>query len=589
MPGVYSRIAFKMKLPRTLGLILPALALAFAHPALATGESLFVSGNFVPEIQNFDPAGTFVNESVKAIPFYNSQYFGQGMVIANVEGGYIWDGHEVFDRSGFGLGSAVTQYVAEPGLGEFDYHATMVGHVLAGTGYVETGNGPGFSYVGIGMAPFAELWSGAIATSFDTENPGSFQTTTASILTPYKAFFNGITVGDTVKKADVINSSWGGEGISNELIGIDALAKKNPTVAFVVAVGNTGSNALEPATGYNNISVGSLGGTGLKTPSEFSSDSPGAFYNPDTGVTTLNARAIVDISAPGEEMFLAAYIGETGGLQASGTTPSPTDRYFYNAAGTSFAAPTVAGGIALLKEVARDIYSGTTLANAEDTRVIKSVLMAGSARTEGWNNHQEDDNGVLRTTQAVDYAAGAGKIDLFGSAEPYIINGSTRDLPGSVGGTINHDGWDFGTVARDGFNDYVMPIPFEGEIELTISLNWFVDRSLDEENNIGSELSFADLNLQLWQLADGAFQTLVAESATLYDNTEFLRVLLPMDGQYGIRVTFYGMVYDMTENGVDSETYGLAWRSVPEPATGFLIVISLPLFLRRRRAERNCF
>jgi hypothetical protein len=79
------------------------------------------------------------------------------------------------------------------------------GEVLAGTGDVGGGN---LSYVGMGMAPFADLWSGAIATSFSTEAIGSFSISAESFLFPYVGFFTGPKAG----QPDAINSSWGFNG-----------------------------------------------------------------------------------------------------------------------------------------------------------------------------------------------------------------------------------------------------------------------------------------------------------------------------------------------------------------------------------------
>lgn len=535
---------------------------------------------------------TLVNETVGALPFYNSQYFGASTVIGNIEAGHIWSGHEVFDRTGFGLGPAVTREVTGSGaLGEVDFHATMVGHVLAGAGYVDGESGPAFSYSGIGMAPFAELWSGAIATEFSSENIGSFDVTTESMLAPYRAFFRGINE----RKADVINSSWGGSyepGTSVEMLTIDALARENATVAFVVAAGNSGTSTVSaPGSNDNAITIGALGGPDFLTPSEFSSRGWTGFYNPESGLTTPEARVGIDLAAPGETLFLAAYLGPTGGLQSLPEivqTPSPTDLYFLNQDGTSFAAPTVAGGIALLKDAANDPQFGIP-AEGFDTRVIKSALMAGARRTEGWDNGQADAGGVVRTTQALDEATGAGALDLMGTAEVYLLAG-TRDVFGSGGGNIADDGWDHGSVSLGHSNDYIFTSPFTGDIELTIALNWFSGALIDDQTDLGAGLSFANLDLALWLVTDGVFITKVAESATIYNNTEFLRVNLSEEGTYGLRITFLGLVYDLSDS-VTEETYGLAWRSqpqaVPEPSGLLLLALPAGWMIIRRLTRRT--
>lgn len=538
---------------------------------------------------------TLANDVVGALLFYNEGFFGTRSVIANVEGGHIWNGHEVFDRSGLapelGVTAGVTQYVADASVtAQTDYHATMVGHVLAGTGFIDNETGGALTYVGIGMAPYAELWSGAIATSFSDAEIGSFSITTESALTPYRAFFRGIEG----RKADVINSSWGGTGPNgNSAVTqtIDALAVENSTVAFVAAAGNSGEAQVSaPGSGYNNITVGSLGGANFLTPSEFSSRLAVNFYNPETGETHEGVRAAVDIAAPGERFFLAAYLGRSGSLESMEDVVqdvSPTDLYFLNQDGTSFAAPIVSGGIALLKDVVYS-YEGTPAemsVHALDTRVVKSVLMAGARRTEGWDNGQVNEDGVIRTTQALDHATGAGALDLETTAHIYLL-AETEDVAGLGGGVIGNSGWDFGSLAEGGTNEYLFANAFDQEIELTISLNWFAGTGLDEDD-LGAALSFADLNLEVWQLGGIESATKVAESVSIFNNSEFLRLGLSLPGEYAIRVTFLGMVYDLDPSANDT-SYALAWqaKAVPEPGTYVLIVIATVLLLMRTRKSR---
>lgn len=593
---------------RSITLVLAAAAcLSSMRPAgaqlvLGDARGMFISGNYPGTAE--DPM-EWANGVVGAAIFYNSGYFGERAVIANVEAGYIWGGHEVFDRSAIpagspGAGTAVTEFVSAPEVvGEFDFHATMVGHILAGTGYVDDGTGGSLTYAGMGMAPFAQLWSGAIATSYSSTDLGSFETTTASILAPYKLFFRGIGG----RSADVINSSWGGSGdaaaVSDESLTIDALARENPITAFVAAAGNGGAEPVSaPGSGYNNITVGSLGGPSALTPSTFSSRGAVDFFNPEEngglGVLHVGVRAAVDIAAPGEQMFLAAYLGPTGTLQYLPDItqdPSPTGLFFISQNGTSFAAPTVAGGIALLKDVAM----GPAFALADeafDTRVIKSVLMASSTKTVGWDNGQAagpDD--VVRTTRALDYATGAGALDLTNAAVVYLLS-ATRDVPGTAGGMIAPSGWDFGAVAPGHSNDYVFDSTFSQGLVLTLSLNWFAGTSIDAPTDLGRGLSFADLNLELSLVTDGVFVKLVAESATLYNNTEFLRVDIPAGGQYMVRVTFLGLVYGPSPAA--PESYGLAWSSaqpapIPEPPALLLIALgggAIALWFRSRKRRQ---
>lgn len=541
-----------------------------------------------------------VNFLVGAGIFYSAGYFGQNTVIANVEAGHVWGGHEVFDRTGLLLPSSpsilinATPHPTEsPELGAIDYHATMVGHVLAGTGSLGNGN---LSLLGAGMAPFATLWSGAIATRFehDEEKIGEFEATKESLLVPYRAFFEG-SLGT---KPDVINSSWGYDdpaGTDEFTRVLDSLAGNNPSVTFVRSAGNGGATMSPggPGSGFNGITVGSLGGGDdtipFLRPSTFTASAPSDFFNPATGETISDARAAVSVAAPGEQFALAAYLGKSGSLaEFVGEGDPSTDLYFvFNQSGTSFAAPVVAGGVALLKDVSKNPAYFADQPESRDTRVIKSVIQAGALKTIGWDNGQQlDESGVLVTTQALDYATGAGRLDLETSVAIYLFG--TTDVPGSGGGVIASLGWDLGEIGVAESNDYFFDLAFDGPVELAVSLNWFVNDVFDAVAEQALYGSFANLNLEVWAVVGGAFDHPVARSATLYNNSEYLRFVLA-GGSYGLRVTHDGMIYDFP-GAASRETYGLAWVvvAVPEPAEwAVALALLLAMVVAHRRRARS--
>lgn len=356
--------------------------------------------------------------------------------------------------------------------------------------------------------------------------------------------------------------------VSPEAVALDGLAAQNRFSALVVSAGNsTNAQVGWPGAGFNGITVGALGGMTFLAPTEFSSRGLVDFYNPSTGTVISNARVAVDLAAPGDHLYLAAYLGNQGGIAAAlpgfVQQPSPTNLYFINVGGTSFASPIVAGGLAVLKDVAnRDAFWNLNgLTNAKDTRVAKSVLMAGALETFGWDNAQSvAANGVIVTTSALDRATGAGAMEMGRAGEAYFFG--TRDVPGMGGGAIASAGWDFGTVGLGASNSYVFGGAFGQPVELTVSLNWFAGRAFDMDTNLGANLSFADLNLEVWEVTGGSFSSLVASSATIYNNAEYLRLDLAGDKTYGLRVIFNDMVFDQTA-GVTSESYGLAWLAAP--------------------------
>ena len=135
---------------------------------------------------------------------------------------------------------------------------------------------------------------------------------------------------------------------------------ENPRTLFTVAAGNTvpsgvGPNSVPaPASAYNNFTVAAVGPNGgaYDLPSYFTNGGPNDYYDPVNG-TVSAVRQVVDIAAPGENFSTAYYGGQTGGNgpavfgPANGPAGGP-NWYSRNVNGTSFAAPTVAGGAALL-------------------------------------------------------------------------------------------------------------------------------------------------------------------------------------------------------------------------------------------------
>lgn len=529
---------------------------------------------------------TFVNNVVGWDTFFNSGYRGASTVIGNIEAGHVWAGHEVFVRAP-GATNGVTNFMSTAsGLtNELDFHATMVGHVLAGSGHVPT-NGGSFTYVGLGMAPEAALVSGAIAVDYSNTNTGSFSTWDNSTISVYRSFFQG----SGVAKPDVINSSWGGvdnAATAAESVAIDALARQNASVALVIAAGNGGNATVgSPASGFNNIAVGSTGGANFSQSSSFSSRGAVDFYNPVTGVTHTGVRNAVDIAAPGENLFLAAYLGNSGSIGAALPSivqnPSPTDLYFLNQNGTSFAAPMVAGGIALLKDAAKTDLFLNHVGNddAFDTRVIKSVLMASATQTVGWDNGQ---NAMNVTTQSVDSTVGAGLLNLNKAIDVYYSD--TRELALDGGGQIGANGWDAATIGLGQSYEYVFSSAFNQSVSLTVALNWFSVREFDDLTNTASDLAFSNLDLEVWSVDEsGQFLSKIGDSMSTYNNTEMLRFDWLDAGRYGLKVNYENMVFDTTSS-VNSEYFGLAWSTtaVPEPGSALMVLYGTLMFTMRRR------
>jgi len=271
------------------------------------------------------------------------------------------------------------------------------------------------------------------------------------------------------------------------------------------------------------------------------------------------------LAAPGENVVSAFYGGQTGGnnTNLTGSVNAGSDPAAYSTvSGTSFAAPIVAGGAALVYSAAKTLTQLSTNAEATESMVVKSLLLTGADKTSGWSNGQVTTNGVVTTTQSLDWAVGAGRMNLDRTFDLQVrgqtgVAGQSTGAQGEVRGT----GWDFGASLDAINNDYLISDVLLGGSIFTTSLSWM--RAREFEGTSLYENAQADLNLSLWSLGgDQSFQSKVAESVSLYNTVEHLSFALPSTGVYGLRVSYAGNTFDNTGSwgsGTNVQTYGLAW------------------------------
>lgn len=520
--------------------------------------------------------GLNINQYLGAHRFYNAGYTGTRAIVANIEAGHASNTHN--------LTSHHTQRITGTGAsGVNDGHATAVTHAMSGR---LTGIAYPTNYYGFGISYGAETWSGAIATGFGSG--GSFSTTNSSTASVYStALING--VGG--QRAHVFNSSWGFDeptGNNTSAIGVDGMIHQSGAVG-VVAAGNEGSGTNTVggiAAGYNSISVGALRQDIDTIPynriSTFSSRSPNSFFNALTNQTIANARARIDIVAPGQNLTLA-----TGNSTSTST----------NNSGTSFAAPIIAGGAALIVDAGRDLYSGNN--RAIDGRVVKAVLMNSADKLPNWNNGQSLQSGVIRTTQSLDYTLGAGRMNLDQAFEQYVAEAAggsagTTDVAGVANGdlgNVKNVGWDFGGVAINGSNFYFLDKMVEANSKVDVTLSWFIDNNPGNLANFSGRgyRRYADLNLRVVEfdnLIDRNILGTIAESVSLYNSSEHLSFTNSTNRFLGIQVLHNGNHWNFNNNTSD-EFYGLAWHSfvaIPEPGGALILAVASGfLFVRRRR------
>jgi hypothetical protein len=569
--------------------------LAYSDVLLQTGSG-HIQGPIVQLPGSFN-----LNNLMGANRFYNAGFTGTNAVMANIEAGHIWSGHETLTH--------VANIPTYGAAGEFDRHATWVGMVMGGR---PGGANPGDYQRG--MAPNAQLASGAIATSWPFNNPSFPRYTTAffldyfgiSLYGPYRdAFINGVPAGPGSRRADVVNSSWVGgsdpTGMDNLSGTLDALINENPRTLLTLAAGNSLTGAQNPnkvgppASGYNNMSVAALGPNGglYNLPSFFSNSGPNDYYDPQNG-TVSQARQVIDIAAPGESFGSAYYGGQTGGNGPNvfGPANDPAggpNWYSRNVNGTSFAAPTVAGGAALLYDAAYALLGAAP--DARDSRVMKAVLMNSAFKTSGWNNGQAaNPNGFggVVTTRGLDNRVGAGRMDL-NHAFDQLLMGTTDVLGTTQGslGNVSKLGWDFGQVNQGTTNDYLITLPLQLGDVFTATLTWFRDRQQAGTTSY-TDASYDNLDLELWNAIGGLPVNLISASNGRYNNTEHFTFAIPAASQYMLRVRWTEEMFDFVGD-LNIEHYGLAWSTtnVPEPAALLMALLAMPYFAcARRRAGR---
>jgi len=540
--------------------------------------------------------GTFdVNTFLGADRYYGhtTPITGQNTIATNLEAGHVWNGHEALTHvttftqgtSAWGGGSVAPLY---------DRHATWAGLFIGGR---QTLVNPSISQQGI--APGTDLRSAAIATEWQGSAYAlSFGISFDTLLTAYDASFG---------TADVINSSFGGgdpSGTDGLAWIADSYTFTNPKTTYVASAGNEGpaSNTVgSPGSGYNTITVGALGSANaFDSVVSFSSRAPQDFgyFTSGTYVTVPGVRAAVDIAAPGASLTSAFYGGQNGGNNTS--LPDSTDEgssptaYSSSIAGTSFAAPIVAGGAALVASAAKTLTPLVSNTDASQSMVVKSLLLTGADKTSGWDNGQQNvtvsGTTFIQTTQSLDWAAGAGRMNLDKTFDVQV-NGQT-DVTGTTGvlGTVQKIGWDYGSAVLGTNNDYVIGDILAESSTLTTTLSWMRAREFDGSSLY--EYAQADLGLSVWALdGNDAFTTLIARSASEYNTVEHLSFALPSWGRYGLRVEYGSNTFDNTGGqwGTASfpQTYGLAWTAVPEPATVVLAGIAAALTTLSRTRARS--
>ena len=529
-----------------------------------------------PSFYGIDSNNNLVNldDLLGVSTWYNNGIYGQNttawVVDAQLVGTNLYPAEAI---SNLVSTYASTDAITNPGL-----HATWCASFLGG--YTPLTNGS-FYYYDTGIAPLTSLGSAALATVTNADD--SFDISTSSVS----------AYGYAAAHANVISTSIGDSsdpaGVGLLSLVVDSAATANPNTTIVAAAGNdgpSGGTVGGPASGYNSISVGALDGpTNYNTIASFSSigPQPTAWYD-GTNITYygggIATRPGVDLVAPGTSLVVVQSI-------------SSNSYTYYSLAGTSFATPLVAGGATLLNSVAITTFAPALTNAATQSVVIKAVLMNSADKLAGWDNGQQITNGVITTTQALDYALGAGELNLATAFAQYTTSAHVGTYPGlSLTGfsdPVQNEGWGYDTATLGGTNSYRLASELYSGEQIAITLCWLRDSAWSSALSDYVDIAQAELDLMVYQVLPGGSDQLIAQSISPVSTTQELYFQLQNSGNYLIAVDYSTNLFDLSGT-YSSQPYGIAWSVTPESDTWLLCLAGGVLggtWLRFRRKRSS--
>lgn len=438
-------------------------------------------------------------------------------VVESIPGG-IWDEHEFF------AGMQVRHTHPESATIRYNWHA---GAVAARIFEAPPGSTSGVS-AGLADRERWELWS--------------YQAQTTSV---YETAWQ-----EVAKNARVANHSVGYltsvTGESTRARAIDRAAYEGRVLVTQAAFndGPEPQTLRDPAGGYNLLAVAASGPeSSPPDPDYLRGVAEGAYvaWYSSRGPTD-DGRAKPDVTAPGTFIDLPNYDVESLDPTALRAT-----------AGTSFAAPYLAGMAAALIEQADD------QGMSSDPLVLKSVILnsaqevrqamtsaAGELVAETWDGWSPDN-----TSQPLDYDQGAGEASYPRAELQYFSHG---EQPPSL-----HDArlaWDLATAPEAGDAIwYQFDGPVHAGATLTATLAWFREFSA-----AGSPQPLDDFDLELWRTNGVEPLELITLSNSRIDSVEHLhRFAIPEPGYYSLAIRLTADAFAAST----PNAYAVAW-SLPE-------------------------
>lgn len=419
----------------------------------------------VPASCGYSPAGWNL-DAVRASELWALGYDGSGIVVGSLDSGVDPDHPDIGARWRGGSNSWFDPNGEHPTPADANGHGTGSMGILVGGA---AGGEP------IGMAPGAQWISAKI---FDDSGSAS--------LSAIHAAFQWMLDPDgnpaTDDAADVVNNSW----VLNNTIDqcdtefqadIDAL--KAADIAVVFSAGNTGpgfATSVSPANHPQSLAVGAVG------------EAFGFLYvsgSSARGPSACGGGIYPQIAAPGGDVA-------TADLTFGGIFP---DSYAC-VSGTSFAAPHVAGAMALLKGAMQSQQLPVSTSQLEAALLASAVDMGAAGPDQEWGN------GLLDVMAAYDWLLDNAGTPQPGSLQFDSAGYSIDEEAGSVTVTVARSGGTAGSVTVDYATsdgsatsgaDYVAAsgtLTFQdGEASRTIDIDIVDDSDDDDDESFSVSLS----------------------------------------------------------------------------------------------------